>query len=437
MNIHALFLRVWNISEKILETKQNKLLILFFILYAIYFRAPNLFSDPRFWAEEGTTFFTYSRSHGWIESLFHTQELEGYIEFFPNLATKLATLVPLKRAPLVTTSISFLLQIIPFVIILWSKSIFWSSSLKKIIGIIIILTTQLNQEVWLNSLNSTNHFLVINFLILLENHNEQNRTKIWAYRILLALGSVSRIQTCLLSPLYLLKAYQKRERNILILAGIVVSLTLVQFSLIVHHAFINGLPSGRAHSMDIIMYSCILWVRGIIVPFFGLNHGIFFNNLILKDINFWGISFIFTELVLFFYIWKDFSVEKKVIYGYCYFFISIILLSGSLGEKYHLIYPLNGPRYFYFNNILFMLIILDNITSTYNTLEKSLLIKKILSIFLFFGLWNSLLNFNVMIPVYSTGNSWKEEVIEWSKDSNYIIKIWPSGWTMALPKDSN
>ncbi len=437
MNINALFIRIYYFFEKFLKTNKNKFFILFFILYAIYFRAPNFFSDPRFWAEEGTTFFTFSRSHGWIESLFHTQELEGYIEFFPNFATKLATVVPLKRAPLVTTCLSFFLQIIPFFIILWSNSKFWSSSLKKIIGVLIILTTQLNQEVWLNSLNATNHLLLINFLILLENHSEQNHTKIWTYRILLAIGSASRIQTCLLSPLYLLRAYQKKEKNSIILAGIVVSITLTQLSLIVHHSLLNGLPSGRMHSMDILTYSCIMWVRGMIVPILGLNQGIFFNNLVLQDISFWGIFFIIIELIIFFYIWKDFSMEKKVIYGYSYFFISIILLSGSLGEKYHLIYPLNGPRYFYFTNILFMLIILDNIASSNKTLNKSLFLKNILSIFLFLGLWNSMLNFNVIIPGYSTGYSWKEEIIEWNKDNNHIIKIWPSGWTMALPKNPN
>ncbi|HET8706541.1 MAG TPA: hypothetical protein VFM46_09595, partial [Pseudomonadales bacterium] len=64
-------------------------------------RRPELFSHPRFWAEEGSVYFANAWHFVWYEVLFEPHL--GYLSFFNNLAALIATTVPLKHAPLVTT----------------------------------------------------------------------------------------------------------------------------------------------------------------------------------------------------------------------------------------------------------------------------------------------------------------------------------------------
>jgi len=98
----------------------------------IVIRDVRYFTNPRFWAEEGTLHFAYSYNHPWYQALIHPQV--GYLNFYPNLATVLATLVPLEFAPLVTTLAALLVQLIPIVIILLSSSMLWKGWLRKIIA---------------------------------------------------------------------------------------------------------------------------------------------------------------------------------------------------------------------------------------------------------------------------------------------------------------
>ena len=72
------------------------------LLLASFSRAPYLLVHGRFFAEEGTMYFSHMK-HG---SVWFVARPVGYIYAFCNIATSLATHVPLERAPLVTAWLS-------------------------------------------------------------------------------------------------------------------------------------------------------------------------------------------------------------------------------------------------------------------------------------------------------------------------------------------
>jgi hypothetical protein len=130
-----------------------RLLLLLASTLVIVLRAPALFLEPRFWAEEGAIYFSYAFRRPWYEVLFAPHL--GYYALYPHLASLVATrTVELADAPLVTTSMALLAQLIPVTLILWSKAELWLGPARKIIGILIVIFTLSSGEIWLNSINS-------------------------------------------------------------------------------------------------------------------------------------------------------------------------------------------------------------------------------------------------------------------------------------------
>ena len=93
-------------------TRENKywlLALAIFIYVAIVFtKAPTLFTDPRFWAEEGVVFFPRCQKGGFIECISYLHL--GSYQLLANVAVYLSTKVPLVFAPSVTSFFALALQ---------------------------------------------------------------------------------------------------------------------------------------------------------------------------------------------------------------------------------------------------------------------------------------------------------------------------------------
>lgn len=88
--------------------KQIKLLLTVAVSVVIILRRPELLYIPRFWAEEGSTFFAYAFNNGFLTNLVSSHY--GYFTLYNNLATSTAALFPLETAPLVTTWLALVAQ---------------------------------------------------------------------------------------------------------------------------------------------------------------------------------------------------------------------------------------------------------------------------------------------------------------------------------------
>jgi len=127
-------------------SKAQELSLLFACMVLIIGREPRFFVSPRFWAEEGSRYFAYAYAHGWYDALAHAEL--GYIALWPNLATTVAAnVVPLEHAPLVTTLFAAVVQIIPIMLIVWSKGAFWNGLGTKMLGCFAVVFAPLSQEI--------------------------------------------------------------------------------------------------------------------------------------------------------------------------------------------------------------------------------------------------------------------------------------------------
>ena len=87
---------------------------------AIVSRRPDAITNAQFWAEDGTMFFADVYRHGLLASMLVPQS--GYFQELPLLASGLATLVPLKLAPLVMNLVALAIRVLPVGLLLHRRA---------------------------------------------------------------------------------------------------------------------------------------------------------------------------------------------------------------------------------------------------------------------------------------------------------------------------
>src|SRR5262249_18355017 len=157
--------------------------------------------------------------HSWLDTLV-TPHL-GYLSLWNNLAAVIAAnLVPLERAPLVTTLFAAAAQVTPVALILWGRSVLWRSGMHRVLGVMAVLFAPLSSEIWLTVIGSQFFLSLICVLILIDGPTAVGRFKIWAYGLLLALAGLTGALSCFLMPLYFWNAWRFRTREAAVRAGI-------------------------------------------------------------------------------------------------------------------------------------------------------------------------------------------------------------------------
>jgi hypothetical protein len=76
----------------------------------LYFRGPQDFTAPQFWAEDGRVWYEEAHNNGFWSTLFKTQD--GYLQTFPRVIAEVSQWVPLDFGPYVFTYTSLLLQVV-------------------------------------------------------------------------------------------------------------------------------------------------------------------------------------------------------------------------------------------------------------------------------------------------------------------------------------
>jgi len=214
------------------DRRRERLLWLTLIVVLVVSRAPNLVLDPRFWAEEATMYFSYASQSGFLASLlFISTGYPSYLNLSANVpATLAANLVPLGVAPLVTAFWAFLVQLIPFVLVLFGNSRIWVTRPQRLLVSTILLfgPPVTTGEVWLNSTNSQVFCGIIGVILLCERTDDQHKVVKWLYRTLLVFCSLSGPYTIFLAPAYILKVRLEGTAEAKRQAWIVVSAVFIQ-----------------------------------------------------------------------------------------------------------------------------------------------------------------------------------------------------------------
>jgi hypothetical protein len=419
-----------------------KLSFLFLGVLVMFFRAPSFFFEPRFWGEEGIIYFSNAFNNPWYKALF-TPHL-GYFSLFNNIASMLAAnIVQLKYAPLITTLLAFVVQVIPLAIVLWSQTELWGSAFKKAVGILIILFVPLSGEIWLATNCSQFYFSLITFLILMEDMGNASLRRVWCYRILLVLSGLTGVVSCFLTPLFIFKVWTKKRRENIIQASILVICSMLQFLVFWISIKSNaGIGGARFAGIDLSTVIAIIWTKTIILPIFGPGNTDSFAVVINRVRSLGSHEFRVFGFVLFlfgvaFFRYVSLKVEPKkiLIILLSYFLITTLSILSSIGDKSALISAVWGARYFYVPNVILMILILSNLELDKNAFKSTRFVvcAALLSISLTFGA----MHYKKTLFVCDDWPKWSKEVVKWEQDPEYELKVWPQwdpGWKMTLKK---
>jgi hypothetical protein len=188
------------------ENRKELVIALWFCVLLILIRAPYLFLDARFWAEEGCVYFKYAYKNG-IKILYWMDDT-GYFYLFANLAAWIATMVPLAVAPYITTVLAFFVQVMLLVAILFLPSKLFTSVYSKIIAsIFTVLGPCIVSEVWLNTINSQVFFGLIGICVLFSDNIQLKKKEFCAWMIILVIASLSGAYCFVLVPFFVIKYY--------------------------------------------------------------------------------------------------------------------------------------------------------------------------------------------------------------------------------------
>lgn len=370
----------------------------------------------RFWAEEGTFFYSEIVNRSAFDSIFYI--FHGHLEIVTNAIVYTSTLVSLKHAPLVTTYLSLATQFIPICIIIRYRDSLSLSRFNLILIIIVAAGLPQASEVWANSINLHFHFSLL--VTLIAAISISNGPPKWTSRLLLGVSGLSGIPSNFLVPVFAFLAVRTKEKERWIQFSILSFTALLQLILLVS----NNLQSGpREYFSTPLAFWLAPVAQSVISPLFGFSVGDQLVGILRETSHLTPGQFVFsivfsTPLIYLAAIAlkeKSNSISIIILSAFILLFMSIFT---AVGDKLMLISSAAGGRYFYVPNILFSIAILSSIRK-YN-------------IFIAVAVFSLIVSSSSNVKNYIGGPSWQSnfEISENPKDTTY--RIWPNGWSMSL-----
>ena len=400
-------------------------------------RAPVLLFEPRFWAEEGTRYFSFAwAAHArgdWWASLVNlpTSISVGYYALWPNVASTLAAAVPLEQAPRVTTLFAFAVQLAVVAFWLWSRHDLWPARWQKAVGAAVLVLAPLSAEAWLNTINSQ-FFLVVLTLVVLFARTDTRAVR-YAGRAALAVASLTGSLSCVLTPWFVERAWAQRSRERWIQAGVLGAGALLQAvvavaalsapdSLIAERAGLPPLATvvavGATQSLGLVLGG-IDWMRVVaadIIARGGLGAAAW---LWLAG----GAAVLFA-------ISLGVPARDRARLLSLYVTLLVVVVATSLGDdKLALVPPGVAERYFMPANTLLMLILLAAAGAPSRHRAQPI----ILSIVLGWTLLQGAARFAEQPFVRDDWPRWRDEVARFRADPTHRPGVWPGGWSIEPP----
>jgi hypothetical protein len=417
-------------SKPISVLEKSVYVLLFASLIAI--RIPKIL-DGRFWAEEGTVFFRHAWQVPWEQAILWSYG--GYLNISANLAGILAAhLVPLEKACYVTSIFGLIVQTFP-AILLCSSDLKWLQNRKVLIcALLLIDTPPLSQEIWLSCIGSQVHLTLSVALILAL----PPRTGLsgWFQKFLLLIGPLSGPGSACLVPLFALRAWIDKSKQRFIQALIIGIFAVIQFTLFFHPNERATLSASKITVMGIdpLLLLNVFYVKHILAPTMGiiqttkLTEG--WGNAYANGTSISPQTALLAAAILAFSaykMWRSKNPEPK------WFFFSGALLwmvanFGALGVRAALLNIGESERYVFAPQMLFELAILyfASVTKGWRKTLFSGITIWLLVIGVHEYFWTT--------PFYSEGPPWRQEVHKWRQDPNYLLNIWPKGWSVQLDR---
>ena len=429
-------IRSWGMSRSAAETVATPqagtsrsvltgAVILACALALIVFRDPSLFYEPRFWAEEATVYFHTAYVSPLSTALFAPHQ--GYYSLWANLAGIFATIPLLEYAPAVTTAFAALVQLAVIVAILVNESSALDSPFKKAVAALasVVIGTP---ETWLISVNTMYIFPLLVFLILIDSKENAAKRRCW-YAVA-AVAGLTGPASNFLTPLFLLRYWQKRERADLVLFAILACTSLiVALSIVYSMTFLPDAVTGKRFNLHV--HPARFFAE---VIFFGMAYPLFGGfttpmSALMKGAA--GASAALLALSVF--------LARSALRELIYFPLAVVLLTvfsvfGSLNME-------GGARYAYASSVIVAILLLAQSTDAKLPLAARTLSGLLLFASLVF--WCATFRSSYRDFHDPSWPSWSSEVRAWRADPTRQLQVWPLWeaqkeqgvyWRMELPR---
>jgi hypothetical protein len=410
--------------------------IFVFILILVITRDPMLLIQPRFWAEDGAHFYEFAFSHDWLDTLlFHP----NYRLLLSNLSALAATgIVDMELAPLPFTLKSLLIMSAAVAIVIWGNSELWNTPLKKLLVSLIIVFAPVSDETWLNANGTQYYSALITALLLCESMPQSGWIRKLLYRVLLLTGSLNGLLSCVLTPLYWIKAFRSRDREVFIQAIILSIGCLIQL-------LSMSIETDSAERHRLTSLATFGWITAIKTygHVFSREFGQLLYDIIITD---GQVPYMVSRLYfLLGYMWlaiwlgilaalayrlrQSVALYLLASYVLLFVFVSIFAIAGR--DNIFLLYPLLGNRYFFIPSALLLIVIMTSIQVPGRNVRSSAWAITA-SIVLTLGLLNSIHKYYTALDDFSAYPEWKIEVGKWQSNPQHRLSIWPPPWAIDL-----
>ncbi|GAB3310680.1 hypothetical protein [Luteimonas notoginsengisoli] len=197
----------------------------------VIMRRPDVILNPQFWAEDGKIWFANAHNLGAWHSLFLPQN--GYLQTVSRLVAGIATLVPMRWAPLTFNLAAVAVQVLPVLLLNGGRGRALVPSVgARLVLSVLYIAQPYTTEVHANLTNAQWHLAVSAALVCCFDDWKSGR-QVATDIVLVALFCVSGPFCILLLPCVAWLAYRRRDRRAMWLLALILSGACIQLALAV------------------------------------------------------------------------------------------------------------------------------------------------------------------------------------------------------------
>ncbi|CAI3925787.1 hypothetical protein [Commensalibacter papalotli (ex Botero et al. 2024)] len=426
-----------NILDK--RSNQTSLLLFVYILF-LFIRAPDIFTQGRFWAEEGYIFYANAYNMSPLNALFVV--FGGYINLGASGATLIARYlyIPLEFAPYFTIFVGLVVQITPIYLLLTARDEWLSPFYVRLLATLLLLFVPESSEISLQSLHLQFHLALACTIIAFLKTDIKNKRYFKLF--LLFFAPLCGLLPVVLIPIFVAKSWLEKEnlrneQTIALVLGSSIQLSFYLFNL-VHKIDIDNFAIVRQRHFSYNDFCSVLYVRDIIFPFLGHRYhvsiGIMANIFHKVEAHQISIKACLISSFFIIFISSIFIKYSKTRKGLLFFITAILMVCisiyGVVGGTIQLVNPYFTERYAFLSQALFALMLL------YFSITLPRAGKIVANATIIWVLIVGSFNFFQLLPEAKdgAGHVWRQELEKWRNDPEYHPKIWSSGWYMVIPK---
>ena len=375
--------------------------VIYFILS--YVRSSEIITQGRFFAEEGSVYWSYALSNSALNLIQYVPVIQGYICFNCNLQIYLSTFVPIQFAPLVTVWTSLFIALLPSFFFLKLTEKVYKKEFRVLASITILFLPSLNLlEVFANSINSQVYLAISSFIILLYGLKDKKLIK--SQYTVLIISFFSTYYSLAFLPLFLIRLSREKTKSLFYVLLFGAFGTVVQLNILYYVYSTDSIYQGKLQLKGGFDYLFEIIKLSLTLNFMGEKY--YRSNLGIV------IFFILIISILFF-------LSKNINFTYLtiitsFFFQVFLIYFGQAGNSYSQRYAVVPTT------VIFFLFI--------HYLGKNNLLNKYILFFLFIGI----LNFQTQGGAYFVNChehcvSWDIQVDKVNNEETDKYVHWPMG----------